>query len=79
MDQLQSNHWSLYKITHDKTEADIWMQPKFRGVDPWVSDSEGRFKRLTSLSAAYAAEFESVKSWCLEGYGLQFARSMVQA
>lgn len=58
----------IYTVTtYDKGEINI--KPKFRGVNPYIL-TNGSFKRLTDMDPVFYAEFERVKAWCQNGYGI---------
>lgn len=72
LSNLKENPLTLFVVTTNKEMADTWITPKFRGVDPWVQGEDGSFRRLTALSPSYCEKYAFVKSWCHQGYGLQF-------
>lgn len=58
-----------YKLC-PKNEAEIHLNIKFRGVDPWIRTENG-LERLTHLSPAYANEYEQVKQTAKSGWHLK--------
>jgi HD superfamily phosphohydrolase len=43
--------------------------PKFRGIDPFVKNSEsGKLERLTALDLMFKNQYDAVKKWCADGY-----------
>lgn len=69
---LQNKSSELYATTPEKQNADLWVQPKFRGVNPWIRTESGSFLRLTEACPNYDEQYQSVKEWCSQGYGLTF-------
>lgn len=69
---FQQDPTSCYHLTMDHNNAELWVTPKFRGVDPWVRSPSGEFQRLTEISETYRQEYLFVKDWCARGYGLIF-------
>ncbi len=64
---------TAYHILEDGEGApDFVPKPKFRGIDPWVFFKHSKkFKRLSELDDAFAAEFKRVKEFCEKGYKIQ--------
>lgn len=79
LQSLKDNPLGSAQVTHNRHQAKLWITPKFRGVDPWVRLESGTFARLTEISPQYNQQYDSLKSWCLEGYGLIFDEPSEQA
>jgi uncharacterized protein len=60
-------HYSFTVVQYGKGTVNI--KPKFRGVDPLIL-VDGMYKQLSSLDSIFKEEFERVKEWCSEGYGI---------
>ena len=52
-----------------KAKTDDWfrIQPKFRGIDPWV-EADGDIKRLCEIDSEFADEFEKTKQKLNAGF-----------
>lgn len=48
----------------------IYIQPKFRGVDPLIKTKEG-LVRLTTVDPDYKREFIETKEWCQKGFDVK--------
>lgn len=59
-----------YKIV-SYGKGEINKKPKFRGIDPLVK-VDGRLQRLSFLNPHFKKEFDKVKKWCEQGYGILF-------
>lgn len=66
---------NFYKLVKYE-ESDIHYKIKFRGVDPLVKTDNESFQRLTEINFSYCAEYQAVKEWCKEGYGLHLLCSL---
>lgn len=52
-------------------DGELNLKPKFRGIDPWVF-YKNKYHRLSYLSPQFKIEFNNIKDWCNQGYGLNF-------
>lgn len=52
-------------------DYDIFVQPKFRGIDPWVKQDDA-FHRLTEIDPAFKTEFERVKKLMKTGWYIKY-------
>lgn len=50
-------------------KGDLNIKPKFRGVDPEINIGNN-FMYLSHISEEYAQKFHEVKSWCMDGFGI---------
>ncbi len=53
------------------SEYDLYMTPKFRGIDPLVK-ADQELIRLTQMNPDFKREYDEIKKWCIEGYGIKF-------
>lgn len=58
----------------DELNFDLFLRPKFRGIDPWIKTAQG-LKRLTELDADYKKEYERVKALAAVGCHIKFITS----
>jgi hypothetical protein len=63
---------SYFTVVTKDEPHDLVDHPKFRGIDPLVEQPDGTRATLTTLDAAFAAEFNRVKQWCKNGIYLKF-------
>ena len=42
--------------------------PKFRGIDPLIKQSSGKFVRLSEVDAMFRSNYDAVKKWCRDGF-----------
>ncbi len=54
-------HWEMAK------EGELRIEPKFRGIDPWVK-IDNQVKRLREVDAEFAAEYQKTKKKLNAGY-----------
>jgi HD superfamily phosphohydrolase len=67
MKKCHNVHYSFTIVKYGK--GTINLNPKFRGVDPLVL-VDSTCVPLSTLDPVFKEEFERVKEWCLEGYGI---------
>ncbi|BDB96315.1 hypothetical protein [Candidatus Hydrogenosomobacter endosymbioticus] len=51
---------------------DVHIRPKFRGIDPLIITSDGKYVRLSEIDQKFRERFIKVKKWCEKGYKLRF-------
>ncbi|MDR1391266.1 MAG: HD domain-containing protein [Holosporales bacterium] len=64
---LQQCKHSTGKIFGAKYKTDFF-RPKFRGIDPLISDKFGKMCRLTEIDHEFRKQYDSVKIWCKNGF-----------
>lgn len=62
------NHKDFMVVGKPKFPGAFVIKGKFRGINPWVKQPDGSFRRLTDLSSDYAAEYTRVKTLMEHGW-----------
>ncbi|RZI46388.1 phosphohydrolase [Candidatus Finniella inopinata] len=58
-----------FKLAENGQRHDLYVQPKFRGVNPWVQVGQ-KLHRLTDLDFQFSRDFHGVKNRCKKGYAI---------